>query len=292
MDIITRFADKYLTTLHIPKNILWTDIVEIIIISFLVYQILVWIRNTKAWNLLKGVLVILVFLFVAALMNMTTILWIAEKVFSLAVIAVIVVLQPELRRALEQLGRKNILSAILPFDTSAKSYEAHFTDKTKNEIVKACVEMGKVKTGALIVIENKLPLAEFERTGIEIDAHLTSHLLINIFEHNTPLHDGAVIVKGDRIISATCYLPLSENMALSKDLGTRHRAGVGVSEVTDSLTVIVSEETGRISVAHEGSLSRNLDAQGLREMLEIVQNKTYEERKRRVWKGRVKREED
>ncbi len=289
MERVANFSEKYLTSLHIPKIIVWTDIVEIIIISFLVYQIFVWVKNTKAWSLLKGVIVILAFLLVAALFRMTTILWIAERIFSLAIVAVVVVLQPELRRALEQLGRKNIFSALLSFD-STKNQEGRFSDKTINDILKATYEMGKVKTGALIVIENNLPLVEYERTGIEVDALLTSQLLINIFEHNTSLHDGAVIIRGNRIISATCYLPLSANTELSKDLGTRHRAGVGISEVTDSLTIIVSEETGRISVAHEGVLIRNVDMDTMREKLILLQNKGADEKKRKKWKGKVKYE--
>ena len=280
--------DEYFSSLHIPKNIMWTDIVEIIIISFLVYQVLMWIRNTRAWSLLKGVLIILAFLLLAVIFQLTTILWIAEKMFSIAVIAIVVILQPELRRALERLGQKRFAFSFLMFD-NAKEDDGRFSDKTLNEIVKASMEMGKAKTGALIVIEKETSLAEYERTGIEIDAVLTNQLLINIFEHNTPLHDGAVIVRGNRVTWATCYLPLSDSMSLSKDLGTRHRAGVGISEVTDSMTVIVSEETGRISVAYEGNLRRNLDAESLREQLRRIQNKGSESRrKRRIWKGRGK----
>ena len=160
-----------------------------------------------------------------------------------------------------------------------------------NEIVKATFEMAKVKTGALMVIEKNDTLKEIERTGIEINGLVSSQLLINIFEHNTPLHDGAVIIRGNRVTSATCYLPLSDNMALSKDLGTRHRAGVGISEATDSLTVIVSEETGKISVAYEGNLSRGLSGEELKEKLKAIQNKPEEEsRKRILWKGRSKGE--
>jgi len=288
MEAITSFADRYLTVLHIPKNILWTDVVEIIIISFLVYQILAWARNTKAWDFLKSILFILFLLLLAAMFNMSTILWITEKLFSIAIIAIVVVIQPELRRALEQLGKRNFLSALFNFD-SGKSEEGLFSDKTINEIVKACFEMGKVKTGALIVVEQNLSLSEFERTGIEIDAFVTNQLLINIFEHNTPLHDGAVIVRGDRIVSATCYLPLSDNMALSKELGTRHRAGVGISEVTDSLTIIVSEETGRVSLAYEGKLTRNAGPDTVREQLEMIQHKTTpQDKKKKKRKGRNK----
>ncbi len=269
-------------------SIIWTDIVEIAIIAFLIYHILVWIKNTKAWSLLKGVVVIAIFLVAAALFKMNTILWIAKNAVGIVATAIIIILQPELRKALEDLGRKNIISSLIPI-SSGKTETGLFSDRTINEITKACIEMGKVKTGALIVIERSQSLAEYERTGIDIDGIVSSQLLINIFEHNTPLHDGAVIVRGNRVTSATCYLPLSDNMALSKELGTRHRAGVGISEATDSFTVIVSEETGRISVALEGKLDRNLDADTLKERLRKIQDKQQpEEKKVKLWKGRKK----
>ena len=284
MSQFNEFIETYLA--RIPRSIRWVDCVEILLITFLVYHILVWIKNTRAWSLLKGFMVIAGFILVAAFFEMNTILWIAENAFGVAVTAVVVILQPELRKALEELGRKNIISSIVPFDTNRSSDEGRFSDKTINEIVKACMEMGKVKTGALIVVEQNQSLSEYERTGIEVDGIVTSQLIINIFEKNTPLHDGAVIVRGNRITSATCYLPLSDNMALSKELGTRHRAGVGISKATDSMTVIVSEETGKISVAYEGKLDRNLDAERLKEKLKLIQNKPEEEtRKRIVWKG-------
>ena len=279
------------TYLSLVSDIRWADVAEIIIISFLLYQMLVWIKNTKAWSLLKGILVIAVFILIAAYFEMNTILWIVKNMFGVAVTAVIVILQPELRKAIDELGRKNIISSIMPFELGKGTAEGRFSDKTINEIAKACVEMGKVKTGALIVIEQEQSLAEYERTGIDVDGIVTSQLLINIFEHNTPLHDGAVIVRGNRITSATCYLPLSDNMQLSKELGTRHRAGVGISEVTDSLTVIVSEETGKISAAYEGKLERNLNGDTLKEKIRTIQNKPEEEtRKRILWKGRAKGE--
>ena len=262
------------------------DVIEILIIALLLYYLLVWMKNTRAWALLKGLLVIGGFLVVAACFHMNTILWIAQNVLGFAVTALIVVLQPELRKVLEQLGKKNIFASLFPFD-SGRREEGGFSEKTINEITKACVEMGKVRTGALIVIEQKISLKDYERTGIDVDGIVTSQLLINIFEHNTPLHDGAVIVRGNRVASATCYLPLSDNLGLSKDLGTRHRAGVGISEATDSLTIIVSEETGKISVAYDGQLSRNLDADGLRERMHNILNKSGEENKsKRIWKGR------
>ncbi len=262
------------TSLHMP-TIRFSDILEVFIIAFLVYHILVWAKNTRLWSLLKGVIVILVFILVCALLNMSTILWIVERVFSIAIIAIVVILQPELRKALEELGRKNFFSNVLSLG-DVKS-EGRFSDKTLNEITRACVEMAKVRTGALIVIEQNHPLTEYERTGIDVDAIVTSQLLINIFEHNTPLHDGAVIVRGDRITSATCYLPLSDNMGIGKELGTRHRAGIGVSEATDCFVIIVSEETGKISVAYEGELERALDSDRLRERLRVLQDKREEE---------------
>ncbi|MCH5248819.1 MAG: diadenylate cyclase CdaA [Lachnospiraceae bacterium] len=289
MQQVNILIENYLSKLYMP-SIHWSDVVEILIIAFLLYYILLWIKNTRAWALLKGVLVIAAFVLIAVIFNMNTILWIVTNLFSIAAVAIVVILQPELRKALEELGRKNFFSSILTFDSS-KPDNVRFSDRTINEIVKASVEMGKVKTGALIVIQNEQPLGEYERTGIEVDGIVSSQLLINIFEHNTPLHDGAVIVKDNRVTAATCYLPLSDNMELSKELGTRHRAGVGISEVTDSMTVIVSEENGKISVAYGGKLERGLDAEHLRETLRIVQNKPSEEKKRKLWKGRLKNEE-
>ncbi|MDD6011011.1 MAG: diadenylate cyclase CdaA [Lachnospiraceae bacterium] len=289
MDQIQSFAERYLVNLHIPSiNI--PDIVEILIITFLVYNIMVWIKNTRAWSLLRGVIVILAFIVLAYLFNMTTILWIVKNVFSIAVIAIIVVLQPELRKALEELGRKNLFSSFIKLESHGA--DGLFSDRTIKEITKACVEMGKVRTGALIVVRQKDDLSEYKQTGIDVDGIVTSQLLINIFEKNTPLHDGAVIIEGDRVASATCYLPLSDNMRLSKELGTRHRAAVGMSDVNDSMTVIVSEETGLISVAYNGVLSRGLNAEELESQLTTIQNKPVdEEKKRKLWKGKVSKNE-
>ncbi|MBD5470260.1 MAG: TIGR00159 family protein [Lachnospiraceae bacterium] len=285
--IMERLSSYFTSSSLHGMNVRWEDIVEIIIISFLLYHIMAWVKHTKVWVLMKGIIVILLFILIAIIFEMNTIIWIAENVLSIAVIAVIVILQPELRRALEELGRKTFISGFMPFE---KTTEERFSDKTVNDIVKASFEMGKVKTGALMVIEQNVLLTEYERTGIEVDALISSQLIINIFEHNTPLHDGAVIIRGNRIVSATCYLPLSDNTEISKELGTRHRAGVGISEATDALTIIVSEETGNVSVTYEGNLYRNLDANGLKEKLLMIQNKDTDEKKRRLWKGRVKDE--
>ena len=277
IESITTFIERYVTWLTIP-SIKWTDIVEIAIISYLIYRIFSWIKDTKARSLLKGILVILVFVLIASIFSMTTILWIAKNVFSVAITALVVVFQPELRKALEQLGRKSVLSGVITFDNYVT--EQRFSDDTINAIARGAFEMGRAKTGALIVVAQNDSLSDYEKTGIPIDSIITSQLFINIFEHNTPLHDGAVIVDNDRIVSATCYLPLSENMELSKELGTRHRAAVGISEVTDSLTVVVSEETGKVSVAYEGELTRDLGVDELKEMLRRIQGKKLEDKKK------------
>ena len=264
-----------------------TDVVEILIITFLFYYMLVWIKNTRAWVLLKGIMVILLFVLVAAVFQMNTIIWIAKNTLSVAITAIVIIFQPEIRKALENLGQKNFLTSFFAFDFS-KGESAKFTDKTINELVKACYEMGKVKTGALIVIEDEIVLSEYERTGIAVDGILTSQLLINIFEKNTPLHDGAVIVRGDRVVSATCYLPLTDSLSISKDLGTRHRAAVGISEVSDSLTIVVSEETGKVSIAMGGELYRNVDAEFLKNKLSFIQHREKKVSKIELWRRRLK----
>lgn len=281
MEQLTAEVTEFIGSIRFPLKIGVTDILEILIISYFVYHIIVWVKNTRAWVLMKGLLVIFLFMLLAIIFKMQTIQWIARNVLGFAVTALIVIMQPELRKALEELGKKNLLYSVLPFE-SAKREDTLMSDKTVQEIVKACVEMGKAKTGALIVIAQKQSLNEYERTGIDVDAIVTSQLLINIFEHNTPLHDGAVVINGNRVTSATCYLPLSDNMELSKDLGTRHRAGVGISEATDSLTLIVSEETGKISAAYDGKLERGLSAERLTQRLSGFKNKEPEEEKEHI----------
>ncbi len=283
--ILNSFASKYLFWVDRP-TITKTDIAEIIIIAVLIYNILVWFKQTRAWNLLKGIIVVIVFVLIAAMFQMNTILWIAGKTINVAVIAIIIVFQPELRRALEQLGQKNFITTLFSFE-SQKAQE-RFSERVANEIVKATYEMAKVKTGALIVIEQDVALGEYERTGIALDSMISSQLLINIFEHNTPLHDGAIILRGDRIVSATCYLPLSDNLSLSKELGTRHRAAVGISEVCDALTIVVSEETGNVSIAIGGELYRNVDAEYLKGKLNFIRKGAMDVARFRIWKRRMK----
>ena len=286
--MLSAFVDKASTYISIPNiSISIIDIIEILIISVLFYHVLVWIKNTRAWNLFKGIVIILIFVAFAAVFQMTTILWLAQNLLNVGLIALVIIFQPELRKALENLGTKNSLGKLF---VMGKEGEAKFSDRTIDELVKASFAMGRVKTGALITIEDTISLDEYVRTGIDVDAVLTSQLLINIFEKNTPLHDGAVIVRGDRVLSATCYLPLSDSLSLSKDLGTRHRAAVGISEVSDSLTIVVSEETGKVSLAMRGQIYHDIDAESLRDKLLYLQNRNHEVTGWELIKRRLKNE--
>ena len=277
------FFEKYLT---IPDFYI-SDIVEIIVIAVLIYYVILWFRKSRAWALLKGILVIVVFMVIASLFHLTTLLWIINKTLSAGIIAIVIIFQPELRRALEELGKKNVVFKLLKVGNNIE--DERLSDKSIEEIIRACLEMAKVKTGALIVIARDHDLSQYSETGIRIGAKISSQLLINIFEKNTPLHDGAVIVENDMVVSATCYLPLSDSVSLSKDLGTRHRAGLGISEVTDSIVIIVSEETGSISIARDAHLIRYADAAVLKSELLKAQAKVEVKPKKRFWKGREKK---
>ena len=278
MEAVFSLLKEYFYVLSFPKVGL-TDILEILIIAFTIYHVSLWVKKTRAWALVKGILILFLCYIIAYLLDMSVILWIFNKTLAIGITALLIVFQPELRKALEELGKKNIVRSIVPFDEQ-KDKNKRFSDKSINEIIRATVEMANVKTGALIILEKDIVLSEYERTGINLDSAISSQLLINIFEHNTPLHDGAVIIRGDRIVAATCYLPLSDNLGLSKELGTRHRAGVGISEVSDSLTIIVSEETGKISVDIGGKLLRNVDGDLLRKQIDELQGNTSETKKR------------
>lgn len=245
------------------------SILEIVILTVFVYECLLWIKNSKAWQLLKGLLVIGAFITAAAVLRLTTIMWLIERVSTAAIIGAIVIFQPELRKALEQIGTRNFFNKFFPGTLNRSGINFG----TVNEIVKATFAMSKVKTGALIVIQQSQSLREIEDTGIRIDGIVSSGLLINIFEKNTPLHDGAVCIVGDRVTAATCYLPLSAT-AISKDYGTRHRAALGVSETNDSVTIVVSEETGRVSVAEGGKLVLIHDENELRDRIPMHQEES------------------
>ena len=249
-----------------PKPIGVIDIVQILILTYFIYRLILWMKNTRSYTLLKGILIVVAFVVVANLLEMEVIVWLIENLSVVAITALIVIFQPELRRILERMGHSNVFSGIFSLGRSGDENK-RFSDHTINELVRASFEMGEVRLGALIVIEKDITLEEYVNTGIPIDAVVSSQLLVNIFEHNTPLHDGAVIMRGDRITSATCYLPLSDNMELSKKYGTRHRAGIGISEVSDSFTIIVSEETGSVSYAKAGRLHASVTPSELREVL-------------------------
>ena len=285
LNYISNFIEKYLTVPEIYAS----DIVEIVIMSVAIYYVVLWFRKSRAWVLLKGIFVLVIFMLVASLFHLTTLLWIFNKTLSAGIIALVIIFQPELRRALEELGRKNVIFKVLKFENG--NNESNFSDRSVEEITRATLEMAKAKTGALIVIRQQHDLGQFIETGIKIDGRISSQLLINIFEKNTPLHDGAVIIDENRVVAATCYLPLSDSSSLSKDLGTRHRAGLGISEVSDCIVVIVSEETGSISIAKEGKLIRYADASILKNELIKAQDKE-EVKPRRFLKGRGRNEKD
>ncbi len=259
------------------------DLLDIFIVAYLIYKIIFWIKETRAWTLLKGILVIFIFYIFASMLKLNTITWILTNTISVGIIAIIVVFQPELRRALEQLGKGKMFE-LFAKDTDNNDEKA--TAKTIDEILKAADKMGSVKTGALILIEKDVPLGELERTGIPIDAVVTSQLLINIFEKDTPLHDGAVIIRNNRVAAATCFLPLTESNDISMELGTRHRAAIGASEVSDAYIIVVSEETGYISMAKDGVLYRNISTETLRGMLSSKSSKQSIKKKISLWKGR------
>ena len=262
---VIKSALQYLPQTFHPSNIL-----EIVILTVLIYGLIKWVKNTRAWTLLRGILVVVVFVVMSFALDLTTLKWLITKAGGVVLTIVVIIFQPELRRALEQLGRRNAIFGLFTPNSNQKEEDKRGTDRINNEIVRAVFEMGKAKTGALIVMERQVTLDEYARTGIMMDSLISSQLLMNIFEHNTPLHDGAVFIRNQRIVAATCYLPLSDNMILSKDLGTRHRAGVGISEVSDSMTIIVSEETGAVSIAEDGRLTRGITAEELKTRLDNI----------------------
>ncbi len=264
-----------------------TDILDILMVAYIIYKIIFWIKETRAWVLFKGILVIFALAAVATLLKLNTILWILSNTISVGIIAVIVVFQPELRKALEQLGKGKFFSY---FTRGTDETDDKATQRTVDEIVKAADKMGSVKTGALILIEQEVPLGDLERTGIPIDAIVSSQLLINIFEHNTPLHDGAVIVRRNRVAAATCFLPLTDSNEISMELGTRHRAAIGASEVSDAYVIVVSEETGAISLARGGVLYRNLTPEQLRNMISQSRKDSSKKTLATIWKGRQDKE--
>ncbi|SFE18430.1 diadenylate cyclase [Lentibacillus persicus] len=234
--------------------------VDIALVWYVLYKIIMLIRGTKAIQLLKGIVVVLLVWGISILFELHTIQYLTNQVINWGFVVIIILFQPELRRALEQLGRGNLF-------TRGSRSEEEILEQKINALVQSCQYMAKRRIGALITIERETGMGDYAETGIPIHGTLTHQLLTNIFTPNTPLHDGAVIIKDEEIFAAACYLPLSESPFISKELGTRHRAAMGVSEVTDSITIVVSEETGNISVTKNGELKRDLDQDGLRTYL-------------------------
>lgn len=286
MKHIIQVLKQAVTGLSLPQDVGFIDLVQVLLIAVVVYYFILWIKQTRAYTLFKGIILIAIVVLVAQITGMETILWIFKNISTVILVALVVIFQPELRKMLEQLGEKNTFS-MLGVLNREKDGVVRISDRSIEELVRACYEMGAVKTGALIVLERDIVLSEYEKTGIEIDSLISSQLIINIFEHNTPLHDGAVLIRNDRIQAATCYLPLSDNLSLNKNLGTRHRAAVGISEVSDALTIIVSEETGNVSYAQKGRIRTNVASAELKEQLKALQTDNYaNEKKRRNRKGR------
>ena len=251
-------------------------IIEILIIAFVVYKILMWIKNTRAWGLLRGIVILAVFVALAKLCRFEVIFELLKSGTYLLLFGLAIIFQDDIRAGLEHLGRQEFFSKILP---DINKFTKKTSEASVQEIAEAAFAMGKVKTGALIVIEQNVALEQSERTGIEINGDVTRQLLINIFEKNTPLHDGAVLIKGDIIKAATCYLPLSKSTSISKDLGTRHRAALGISEVSDSLTIVVSEETGKVSLCFNGRIEVvNDEKELIRKMYNILYEKEENEK--------------
>lgn len=260
-------------------------IVDISIVSYAIYKVATLVRETRAWQLIKGILFILIASKLSEILGLRTIAFILKMIIQYLAIALVVLFQPELRRGLEQIGRSRFKNF---FNLEDESY----TIKVKSnieEIIKAVVEMSKTFTGALIVIERETKIGDIINSGIQIDSNVTSELLMNIFTPNTPLHDGAVVIRGDKIKAAACFLPLTENPNLSKELGTRHRAALGISEVSDAIVVVASEESGKISVALNGGLTRNLTSDTLRKALsKNLLEKHVPNKKLGLWKVKTK----
>ncbi|MGI5949908.1 diadenylate cyclase CdaA [Peptoniphilus sp.] len=246
------------------KNLIYLinirDVIDILIVAIFIYFILKLITNTRAEQVFKGILLVLIFIKISQVLQLYTINWIFSRFISDGIIAIIVLFQPELRRALQYLG---VTSSIKNNFSQNKEY----VPETVTEIITAVSSLSRQKIGALIVIERNVGLNEIVETGTRIDGVVSSGLLINIFIPNTPLHDGAVVIKGPKIKAAACFLPLSDDHKISRDLGTRHRAGIGITEKSDCLSIIVSEETGSISIADNGNISRYLDIETLKSIL-------------------------
>ncbi|OKP73663.1 hypothetical protein A3844_23960 [Paenibacillus helianthi] len=269
---------SYFTDLTWKESI--KDIIDILIVSYIIYKVLNMVRGTRAIQLLKGILVLVVIWALSTLLDLYTLKWLMNQIFTFGIFAIFIIFQPELRRGLEQLGRGKF------FGRAAENDEE--VSKLIGEVIKALNYLAQRKIGALIVFERATGLNEYTESGIPMRSVVSSELLINIFIPNTPLHDGALIMQDGQIAAAACYLPLSENPFISKELGTRHRAAIGISEVADSVSVVVSEETGQISLAINGQIVRDIKEESLISKLyeELRATSPLKEKSSAFWKRR------
>ncbi len=276
---------QFLEVLHELKirysipSINFLDLLQIIILAFVFYQGMLFLKRTQAWTLLKGIVLIAIITLIFRILNLNVLYWIISKSFNILLIVAVVIFQPELRSALDKIGRKSFAKVLF---STVENRTKKFSDNDINEIIQACQIMSEENTGALIAIEREVPLNDFEKTGIALDAKITKQLLINAFEHNTPLHDGAMIIRDNRIVAATCYFPLSKNENISKSLGTRHRAAIGITEITDCICIVVSEETGNISVSTKGLLEEDISYDRLRDILVDMTENMAEDNKNKL----------
>ena len=245
----------------ILSSISITDILDIILVAYLVYKVLGFIKETRAQQLVRGIGLIIVVFLISEFLNLSLLNWLLKSLITVGLIAIVVLFQPELRRGLEQIGRRGIIT------DQFRNIGKEEVVATIRQLVDACEDFSASKTGALIVIEQKTMLNDIIETGVIVDANISTRLLGNLFYVGSPLHDGAVIVRGTKAYAASCVLPLTSRTNIGGNLGTRHRAGVGVSEVSDALVIIVSEESGAISVAQNGDLRRFIDGKSLEKML-------------------------
>ncbi len=276
MDYITKFI----------RLIKMTDIIDIILVAIIIYQLLKMLKETRAIQLVKGIAILFVLMQVSAWMNFTTINYILRNVMQVGLFSVVVIFQPELRSLLERVGRSKV-GKLMDFTSQREDIELELMTE---ELVRATVNMSQTKTGALIVLERETKLGDIIKSGTVINAEVSSSLLENIFVPKTPLHDGAVIIREDRIYTAGCLLPLTSNTNLSRELGTRHRAAIGMSEASDAMVIVVSEETGKISVAINGNLTRNLNAQTLKNAIMRALHSDEEDKssKKKLFRGVLK----
>ena len=277
--------DSFFSAFNQFRTISFIDIIDILIVAYIIYRIMKLLKDTSAERLIKGIIILVGIMLLASMLHLTMISWLLQQALNVGLFAIVVVFQPELRRLLEQIGKGNFSRLIVPAD-APDEVESMIT-----ATVSACADMSRTKTGALIVFERSERLGEIISTGTMVDAAPSAELIKNIFFKNSPLHDGAMIVRAGRVCAAGCVLPLSGNQSLSRDLGTRHRAAVGMSESADSVLVVVSEETGSISVAIGGMLKRHLSPDMLRKLLEneLLDSEKQEKSRlaaiRDMWKG-------